>query len=46
MKFEIYLAPCMGLGFCIHFEHPVLELVFGPFVIRLGDTDKLDDAEE
>ena len=28
----------LGLGFAIHFDEPLLELVLGCFLIRMGDA--------
>jgi len=30
--------PMLGLGFAIHFDEPLLELVLGCFIIRIGDS--------
>jgi len=46
LGFSIDLVPAIGLGFCLHFSEPILEIAFGPFIIRLGDIEKLDGAED
>ena len=41
MGFLIGLAPAFGLGFTLHFEFAVLEVMLGPFIIMLGDVDAM-----
>lgn len=45
MGISIDIVPMMGLGFTIHFWMPLLEFVIGPFVIMIGDLDKLEQDE-
>jgi hypothetical protein len=45
MGISIDLLPMIGLGFALHVWTPLLELVIGPFVICIGDLDKLEQDE-
>ena len=43
MGISVDFLPMLGLGFAIHIAAPLLELVIGPLVIRLGDLDAIED---
>lgn len=43
MGIAIELQPMLGLGFSIHFDAPLLELVLGPIVLRIGDSAVIAD---
>jgi hypothetical protein len=46
MGFLIGLAPAFGLGFTLHFEFAVLEVMLGPFILMLGDVDSMTHGED
>jgi hypothetical protein len=37
----IYLEilPSFGLGFAVHFEYAIFELILGPFLVLIGDVE-------